>query len=52
MRQWLLIVVVMIGWVIGTYFITQELACLWWEAGTDTCVGCTDDCLDREEAQP
>lgn len=50
MRRWIIGVIV-VGWLIGAYFVTQELACLWWEAGTDTCVGCTDDCLDGEEAQ-
>lgn len=33
---------------LSAYWITEELDCLLFSAGTDTCVQCEDDCLDPE----
>ena len=30
-------------------WITENFDCLFFSAGTDTCVGCTDDCLEPME---
>lgn len=41
------IIAMTIAAAVAVYWVEDNLAC-WFEAGTDSCVGCTDDCLDRE----
>ena len=45
----LLIVATTVALAISAYWITEELECLIWSAGTDTCVHCTDDYLEPME---
>lgn len=33
---------------LSAYWITEELDCLLFSSGTDTCVECIDDCLDPD----
>lgn len=43
-----IIIAMSLALALSAYWITEELDCLLFSAGTDTCVQCEDDCLDLE----